>query len=363
MRKIKHDITLNSKAPIPALPGLAHKDNLRPPPKILNCHRDTFGYSPSKVRKMIEEKREYDRKCEEIDVQREVAAFESRLYTGKKNKFKVPNYPKPPKFDKSVVQAFEPPEEAKFYDFPIPKSPDVLKARDEKPMEKLTRCEQIKREFDLSANRNKAILSDRSDFLQTRREKDLPYMIGNSYWNILDCSTIPSRPRRACLEPPKRPQFMYARTGPRPGGIPLCVEDLVAMRLKAQALFEREMANIADRELAERETLLKNRSQAMRSATAARHRRTRAISQLCGQRTTPNSLKKQNKRKLTKEEIRYAKEAEEEAARLKIYDDKLYEEYKRKKNPLNELERFMIHPRSEDNLSNSASMSSFTGVL
>ena len=351
------NFTLNARDPIPPPPGCDSVNDKRPPPKIITYYKATNGYSPKKVRKMIAEQKEYEKECELVDAQRELSKFEATHNPSKKEQYPLMNYPKKPKVDEGIIQAFRPPEETKYFDYQIPKNPmkhPHIHHQEEAYMARgCPYCNPSKYETirPRTACSTTSALSTRTvdEIIQEKKDKDLPYQIGQSYWNVLDETSMPERPKSAKFEPPKnRPAFTTMRTGPRPTGIPICVEHLITSRARGEAKFQQEMAKKDDLALQQREALLRSRAETSRTAYDFKRSHTRAISTMSGQtwmsdyalktarRAKTRALKRELERqsKLTKEE-------QDEVRRLNEYDDKLYKEYKSSRKPENELERLI----------------------
>ena len=355
-RKEVSNLTLNARDPIPPPPGCQMQDDKRPPPKIITYHKGTNGYSPKKVRQMIEEQKRYERECEIVEAARELASFEAKQNPSKKTKFEMPKYPKKPKIDDAVVNAYRPPEETKFYDYQIPRNPLIKRQNLEKEEAPMARgcacCNPTK----LGSIRPRTACSTRSRDISNlsetcyKDEEEAPYQIGNSYWNVLDETSIPERPKTAKFEVTKnRPNFSMLRTGPRPAGIPAVLEDFTASLAKGEAKFKQEMAKKDDIAMQKREALLRSRAENSRNAYEEKARQTRAISALSGQTwAVSGGLKSARKSKLKTRSIgeestkpKLTKEELEEIRRVTEYDNKLYEKYKSSKKPDNELERLI----------------------
>lgn len=177
-----------------------------------------------------------------------------------------------------------------------------------------------------------------------RKKANLPMQMNQAYWNVLDEPSVPARPKNVYIENPKPSQFSMLRTGPRPGGIPICVNDLVACREAGEKWFEIEMAKKKDRELFEREKLLKERSTYSRNFNLSLKEHTQEIAldsqQKWAKASSTMSLKalEASKKKQPKPPSKEEIEAMEE---LSKYDDKLYQEYQSKKRPTDEIELFL----------------------
>ena len=352
------NFTLNAKDPIPPPPGCDPVNDQRPPPKIINYYKATNGYSPNKVRKMIAEQKAYLRECELVDAQRDLAKFEEKHHLTKKEQIQIPNYPEPPKVDMSVIQAFEPPEETKFYEYQIPRNP--LKPKHEHHHDEMymargcpccnpSKYSTIRPRTACSTMGTTRTLEAVDEVIGEKKRRDLPYQIGQSYWNVLDETTMPERPKPDKFEPPKnRPVFSTMRTGPRPAGIPICVEDLITSRAKGEAKFQQEMARKDDIALQKREALLRTRAETSRTAYDFKRSHTRAISTMSGQtwmsdyamRTARRAKTRAMQRELERKS-RLTKDEQDEVKRLNDYDDKLYKEYKSSRQPEDELQRLI----------------------
>lgn len=177
-----------------------------------------------------------------------------------------------------------------------------------------------------------------------RKKADLPMQMNQAYWNVLDEPSIPARPKNVYIENQKPTKFSMLRTGPRPGGIPICVNDLITCREAGEKWFEAEMAKKKDRELFEREKTLKERANYSRNFNLSLKEHTQEIAldsqQKWAKAGSTSSLKalEASKKKQPKPPSKEELEAMEELTR---YDDKLYQEYQSKKRPTDEIELFL----------------------
>ena len=177
-----------------------------------------------------------------------------------------------------------------------------------------------------------------------RKKPNLPMQMNQAYWNVLDEPSVPARPKNVYVENQKPSRFCMLRTGPRPGGIPICVNDLIASREAGEKWFEIEMAKKKDRELIEREKLLKERADYSRNFNLSLKEHTQEIAldsqQKWAKANYTSSLKalQTSKKKQPKQPSKEELEAMEE---LSKYDDKLYQEYQSQKRPTDDIELFL----------------------
>jgi hypothetical protein len=148
---------------------------------------------------------------------------------------------------------------------------------------------------------------------------------------VLDEPSIPLRPATRYEEREKISPFQMLRTGPRPGGIPICKNDVVLSRAKRQAWFEDQMTKKDDREMYVREKTLHRRAMTSRAFHSALRDRTAEMAGRCGQEWVnipakraesarrASVLEEERKLEMTPEEERLMSE-------LAAYDEKIYRE-------------------------------------
>lgn len=171
-----------------------------------------------------------------------------------------------------------------------------------------------------------------------RKKPNLPKQMCQAYWNVLDEPSIPARPKNVYVEKPKPVQFSMLRTGPRPGGIPIVINDLAACREAGEKWFENEMAKKKDKELYKREQTLHNRSTASRNFNLSLKEQTNDLAVASGQRTINDINSQSNSIIVIPKPVTPTKEEQEAIDELSKYDDKLYQEYQAKKRPTDEME-------------------------
>lgn len=348
----KNSIVLNADDPIPPPPGCEIGRDKRPPPMILTYHKDTKGYTPKQVKEMIDAKNKYKQECEIVEVQRELARFESRMNPSKKGKYPMPSYPAPPKIDDDLVNAFSEPEATKFYDFPIPQNPLKQKKECHHTEVHMARgcpcCNPEKYSEIKPRTARSQLTTTRTIDVNPKKKEEMPYQIGNSYWNVLDETSVPERPKTHRNIQKNRPQFSMLRTGPRPGGIPIVLDDLAASRARGEEDYRRRCSKLDDQEMQKREEELRKRSETSRLKSSRRDQQMRTISALSGQAwATGKTLSRTGSRNETKREIKVEKEklpkdVEEDLKRVAEYDDKIYYERKKAQQPADELERLIM---------------------
>lgn len=350
----KNSIVLNAGDPIPPPPGCEIGKDKRPPPMILTYHKDTKGYTPKQVRDMINAKKRYKEECEIVDVQRELARFEARMNPSKKSKYPLPSYPEPPKIDEDLVNAFDEPEATKFYDYPVPQNPLKQKKHCEHTELHMARgcpCCNPEKYSEIRPRTARSQLTSRTLESQLepppKKPDGMPYQIGNSFWNVLDETSIPARPKTVRYANTKRPQFSMLRTGPRPGGIPIVLDDLAASRAKGEEDYRRRLSKIDDKEMQEREEVLRKRSETSRMKTSRMDQQMRNISALSGQawatgKPLSRAASRTEKREIKKEKQKMPKDLEEDLKKVAEFDDKVYYERKKAQQPADELERLIM---------------------
>ena len=359
LNKSKNDIILNSKQPIPSISGNnILRDDLRPPPKILTYHKSTFGYTPKKVNQMLRAQKEYERQCEIIEATRDLIEFEMRQNPSKK--LKLPEYPDRPNVDSAIINAFNPPDEKKFYDYPIPSNPMKTRHVHSKAEHHMARgcpsCNPTKYNSIKSRTAPSSSLQTTRDYSQLDPPPpdpfhSTPYQIGNSFWNMLDETTVPVKPSTIeFITPKKRPQFTKNKIGPRPAGIPIVYDEILTVNKHANEKFAKEMSRKEDMELQKREKLLKTRVEISRNAMEKRREEVRALSSMSGQKwfgdrnnagektsrrkkTNTNSINNQTK-KMSDDDIETLKSFNE-------FEKKRYQEFKESMKPKSKLERLM----------------------
>ena len=302
--KKKNDLSfiIKTNDKIPILNDIIENSENRPPPKVVSIYRDTHGQSPRKINKMIEIKKKFEIECERVQNERELAEFELKHNFQLKRKEVIPTLPIIPKIDQDLIRYFEPPSATRFYDFPVPK----------KPNQNINRDNNNNQKFEFS-----------------------PYMIGQSSWNVLDEYSIPNRPKTQMKELYRPSKFTATRTGPRPAGIPIVLDDLAVSRKVGQMKFEKEIQKKIENEMNEREIKIKKHSETCRNALLTHQEKIRSISNLSGQawandkHNKPLKIKKLKSNKNINEIIEY--DDKEAINELKKIDDKIYEERKKKK--------------------------------
>jgi hypothetical protein len=332
--------TLSARDPIPVPPGHVAKHELRAPPKAHFPYRDSNGVPPATIHRMLERKRQYEEECEEAETQRDIAAFEAK-HGGKRRE--VPALPIPPKVDWDVLRTFEPPSATRFYEYQGPSIAPVAirtaKAPRAATREMARGCPACNPEHHdairprtRSPTRNGCALHHSRAARRTPTRDELPLQLNQAYWHVLDEPAVPARPAVAFDEVPKPKPFRKTRTGPTPGGIPICKNDVIESRAQRQAWFEDQMARRDDRELGVREKTLQRRAMTSRAFHAMLSDHAREIAEQCGQEwASIPSKRAATARARTKlqEEKRLAIKPDEERmmAELKEYDDAMWEEY------------------------------------
>lgn len=353
-KKAPTAFTINARDAVPDPPGHEIPREMRPPPKVYSPYRDCNGHSPAAIQKMIEKKRAYEEECERIKTENEIAQFETKHSKEVDGDFvpHVPSLPIPPSIDYDVIRSFEPPSATRYFDIP---SPNIHKKRPKtpkclKPMHHGCPCcnpegLESKKARTRPATRNGRPLSRVTDESPTpRKQNNLPMQMNQAYWNVLDEPSLPSRPANKYVEYPKMAQFTKLRTGPRPAGIPIMVNDLMTSRLRGQIKFEDEMLKKKDKELYQREKVLHERAATSRNTNRVFREKTHEIEQLSGQIDyVARTVRSRDAMRYQKPKDKQISADELEAmAELKRYDDKLYADYQAKKRPADEMERLLL---------------------
>ena len=340
-------LTLNARDPVPPPPGKEITRELRPPPKVYYPHRDCNGISPEKLEMMMQLRREYDEEMTSLQTENEIAKFEARQSGSYVDV--IPDIPLPPTIDLDLLRGFDPPSATRFYDYnaPVTKPIELQRKRELKKFGKErsmhhgcpccnpTHYGEFRKITKPPARNGRPLQRPRTNM--QKRKPDIPLQMNQAYWNVLDEISIPARPKTTYVEYPKSSQFSMMRTGPRPGGIPILVDDLVASRKAGEKWFESQMAKKKDQELLQRERTLHERSIKSRVFNSSLREHTTEISLLSSQKwavlatTKTSDIKKKKEKQPTKEELEALNE-------LTKYDNKLYEEYQAKKRPTDEME-------------------------
>jgi hypothetical protein len=283
--------TINAHDPVPAPTGHEVAHELRPPPKVYYPHRDCNGLSPAKIQRMMADREEYEQNCERVRTETDIAVFEAK-HSGKT--FNIPMLPIPPKVDSDVLRGFDPPSVTRFYDVDPPNIAPLSEKNARhpippvRPMTRGCPCcnpdalEQVTPRLPPATRNGRRIHRDERP--PTPRPRDaLPIQLNQAYWNVLDEPSLPARPKTAYKQINKPSQFSLLRTGPRAGGIPICIGDLMDSRNAGQAKFEDQMSRLADREIYNRDKLLHARAMTSRAQTRQMRDRTERIAADSGQ--------------------------------------------------------------------------------
>lgn len=355
-KKRPTSFTINSRDPIPDPPGHEIKRELRPPPKVYSPYRDCCGYSPAKIQKMMEEKKKYEMECERIKTESDIARFEARLKGIRPEELpEVPVIPiPPPSVDYDVLRTFDPPSATRFYDVISPNvrpKSELKRKREARHIERNMahgcpkccpeRYNSVKARTRPATRNGRQIQRENRPMTPNKRD-ELPLQMNQAYWNVLDETSVPVRPRTVYREHRKPVQFSKLRTGPRPGGIPICVNDLIESRARGQAKFEERMNKRRDRELFEREKTLHERTQTSRRLMNELQTRTRDIAAQSGQRWalygTGSISESEKAANELKERYYMSAEDKEALEELNRIDERLRQERQAKKRPTEEME-------------------------
>lgn len=356
--------TINARDPVPDPPGHEIKREQRLPPKVYTRYRDCNGYSPGKIQKMIEKKKQYQLECEIIQTQAEIDRFEAKQRGLKDAELPpIPQLPIPPQdIDNDVLRSFEPPSATRFFDIITPSTRPKSAVRQQPKDDAKSTCSgrcihhgcpccnpdrmTEAKPRTRPATRNGATIHREERPKTPNKRDDLPMQMNQAYWNVLDEPSIPRRPKSVYKEYKKPNQFCKLRTGPRPAGIPICVNDLMTSRARGQAKFEEEMSRKRDRELYQREKTIHERAMTSRELMNDLSTRTREIAAESGQKwavygtatekVRPKSVKssRRPKEKISKEDL-------ESLAQLARIDERMHQERQAKKRPTDEMELFL----------------------
>ena len=355
-KKRATSFTINSRDPIPDPPGHEIKRELRPPPKVYSPYRDCCGYSPAKIQKMMEEKKKYEMECQRIKDQSDIARFEARLKGIRPEELpEVPVIPIPPaSVDYDLLRTFDPPSATRFYDVITPNvrpKSELRQQRERRHKDKdmahgcLACCPDhyngVKART-RPATRNGRQLQRETRPITPNKRDELPLQMNQAYWNVMDELSVPVRPKTVYREYRKPAQFSKMRTGPRPAGIPICVNDLIESRARGQAKFEEQMNKRRDRELFEREKTLHERTMTSRRLMNELQTRTRDLAAQSGQRWaiygTGSVSEVDKEAQMLKERYYMSPEDKEAMEELNRIDERMRQERQAKKRPTDEME-------------------------
>jgi hypothetical protein len=166
-----------------------------------------------------------------------------------------------------------------------------------------------------------------------------------AYWNVLDEPSVPARPKTVLQGHKKPTHFHFVRTGPRPAGIPICVNDLAESRARGQAAFEEQMSKVKDKELTKREKNVHDRAAWSRDMNSALRERTLELGRECGQKWALMPDSRLSSRLRTREEEKGSKEKAlspedaEAMAYMRKYADQVWQEYLAARRPVSAMER------------------------
>jgi len=336
----ENSYVVRSKDPIRTSDASSEND-IRPPPKIFQSFRETKGLSPKKVKKMISNKKEYEIELEKIQNERDLIEFEARLNPINKKSENVPSIPLAPKIDEDLIKYYDPPSATRFYDYPIPKKPCSTRKKSAIKKVMSRGCPACNPEHFESIRPFTA--TDKRECICCNHEH-LPYMIGQSYWNVLDEVSVPSRPKTQMRDHPKPVKFSITRTGPRPAGIPIVLDDLAETRRVANERFEIEMQKKLEKETQKKESIVRKHSEQCRNAIQTRQDKTRTLSALSGQQwVNYHRLSALDNQTVEEKDRTYTANIYDQEAmkELQKYDDELYLERKKKKQSKDLLGQFL----------------------
>ncbi|OHT05195.1 hypothetical protein TRFO_27129 [Tritrichomonas foetus] len=361
--------TINARDPVPDPPGRKIPREIRPPPKVYYPYRDCNGISPKKIERMMKKKKEYEEELARIQTENDIAKFEARQKGTYVESVEpsVPKIPLPPSIDFDVIRSFEPPSATRFYDYTCPNirpktAPKTIvngnnfngnnsnrsktnrsNKTTERQMARGCPCCNPDHLSELKAPKLTATRNGRPIQRPTtataRKKSNLPRQMNQAYWNVLDEPSVPAKPKNKFIEYQKPSQFSMLRTGPRPGGIPICVNDLIACREAGEEWFENEMAKKKDHELMQREKTLHERSTYSRNFNCTLKEHTTEIAIQSKQKWALNGgISNLGTHFETKKPKLPSKEELEALEELSKYDEKLYQDYQAKKRPTDEME-------------------------
>lgn len=381
--KTKRSITLNPNDPLPKDPGINDNDNLRPPPKTFFPYQEYGGYAPESISKMLQDKKRYEEECEKTDVVNEIALFEAKHnnQSGRQKFYVKKDKPIPPKLDTGLVNSFEPPYSQKFFDFNYPHSTQKSSSRlSQKHSEKCmvhgcpacnpNHYNEIKPEprptsQNTKFRSNKPSGSPNTTIYDTRMfdgDPNLPLRINKNIWNIHD---EPDNFANANEDVSNKRIF---RNNPNPfyvgmiksqdGTIPIYTKEMKESARRSETQLQLRTSRQIMKEQMDEEKKLHRRfvsSQNMNQKfndynvkLGLKSQQDWAVKATKKKEVSP--IRHPRKKEKTSKEKEEDQEAIEAMKELAAYDDKIYKEYKKKKNDRN----YEINVYYEANLSDSS---------